>query len=56
MPIYGTRLSPIGILRDHTPELPFGTGGKIWSDLHGDMQRPAEMTGPPRSLIKRETA
>ena len=23
-----------------------GTCGKIWSDLYGDMQRPAEMTGP----------
>ena len=25
-----------------------GTCGKIWSDLYGDMQRPAEMTGPFR--------
>jgi hypothetical protein len=23
-----------------------GTCGKIWSDLYGDMQRSAEMTGP----------
>ena len=23
-----------------------GTCGKIWSDLYGDMQRPAEMAGP----------
>ena len=27
-----------------------GTCGKIWSDLHGDMQRSAEMTGPPALL------
>ena len=36
-----------GILRDHTPDSPNGTGEKRWSDLHGDMQRPAEMSGPP---------
>ena len=27
-------------------QTPVGTSGKIWSDLYGDMQRPAEMTGP----------
>ena len=34
----------------HPPQLPrpaLGKGVKRWSDLHGDMQRPAEMTGPP---------
>ena len=30
---------------------PDGTWGKIWSDLHGDMQRPAEMIGPPDDLL-----
>ncbi len=37
----------LGILRDHTPDVvtsPVTT--KIWSDLHGDMQRAAEMTAP----------
>ena len=35
----------LGILRDHTPD-PCRNVGKIWSDLCGDMQRPAEMSGP----------
>ena len=38
-----------GILRDHTPDSPKGTGEKIWSDLHGDVQRAAEMAAPFRS-------
>ena len=34
-----------GILRDLTPGEP-REGSKVKSDLHGDMQRPAEMAGP----------
>ncbi len=33
-----------GILRDHTPDP--DSSGKRWSELHGDMQRSAEMIGP----------
>ena len=40
-----------GILRDHTPESPNGTGDKIWSDLHGDMQRSTEMIDPSNTLF-----
>ena len=47
--------SVAGILRDHTPDPLNGTCGKIWSDLHGDMQRPAEMTGPPGRNRKVDT-
>ena len=34
-----------GILRDFTPDEPMSSS-KIKSDLHGDMQRLAEMTSP----------
>ena len=40
----------LGILRDHTPD-PCRSVGKIWSDLCGDMQRPAEMTGPVSNYL-----
>ena len=41
----------LGILRDHTPDSSRGTGEKIWSDLRGDAQRPAEMAGPSRESV-----
>jgi hypothetical protein len=40
------------VLYGLTPQRPYarafgeGSGSKRWSVLHGDMQRPAEMTGP----------
>ena len=41
------------ILRDHTPDVAISPiAMKIWSDLHGDMQRPTEMIGPLRGDLK----
>ena len=33
-------------------QTPVGTSGKIWSDLYGDIQRSAEMTGPSGNSIR----
>ena len=42
----GDKRLSLGILRDHTPDSTDAAEEKRWSDLHGDMQRSAEMTGP----------
>jgi len=44
------------ILRDHTPDSSLEPIEKIWSDLHGDMQRPTEMIGPPIALSRQQSA
>jgi hypothetical protein len=42
-----------GILRDFTPD-ELGESSKIKSDLHGDMQRLAEMTGPHAACVEQQ--
>ena len=48
----GRVMKNLGILRDHTPDSLNGTSEMRWSDLHGDMQRLAEMTGPPWQMLR----
>ena len=44
-----------GILRDHTPAISASYEMKRWSGPHGDVGRPAEMTGPsPDDDIERQ--